>query len=110
MELIDKDAVIEKINELYSSLREHPGTCGTNYILGFQQMGCIIIDFCNSLKVKEVDLEKGIEVKKELSYEDYARFFKEYPNFPDDWGFDEAWVFAKYFFELGSKAQEREKS
>ena len=61
MNLIDKDAVIEKVNELYNSLREHPGTCGTNYILGFRQAGCIIIGFCNSLEVKEVNLEKEID-------------------------------------------------
>ena len=41
------------------------------------------------------------DIKKELSYEDYIKFFEEYPNFPDDWGFDEAWIFAKHFFELG---------
>ena len=43
---------------------------------------------------------KALEVK-ELSYEDYDNFFKEHPNFPNDWGFDEAWIFAKYFFKLG---------
>ena len=56
----------------------------------------------NTLEVKEVDLQK------ELSYEDYIRFFKEHPNFSEDWGFDETWVFAKYFFELGLKAQKGE--
>lgn len=30
-------------------------------------------------------------------------FFKEHPNFHDNWGFDEAWVFAKHFFELGMR-------
>jgi hypothetical protein len=55
----------------------------------------LIKDFLDTLEVKEVDLNK------ELSYEDYIGFFKEHPNFTDDWGFDEAWVFAKYFFELG---------
>mgnify|MGYP002523148967 CR=1 FL=1 len=52
-----------------------------------------------NLEVKEGDLEK------ELSYEDYVSFFEEHPNFPDDWGFDEAWIFAKHFFELGLKAR-----
>ena len=47
-------------------------------------------------------------LKKELSYDDYAGFFKEHPNFPDDWGFDEAWVFAKYFFELGMATSNKE--
>ena len=65
-----------------------------------------LLDFINTLEVKEMDM------KKELSYEDYIRFFDEHPNFPDDWGFDEAWVFAKHFFELGmqvsNKAQKGE--
>ena len=39
---------------------------------------------------------------------DYMSFFEEHPNFPDDWGFDEAWVFAKHFFKLGLKAQKGE--
>ena len=59
-----------------------------------------ILSLIDTLEVKEVDLEK------ELSYEDYIRFFEEHPNFPDDWGFDEAWVFAKHFFELGIKVAE----
>lgn len=53
------------------------------------------------LEVKKVDLEK------ELSLEDYNSFFKKYPDFPDNWGFDEAWIFAKYFFELGLKAAQK---
>ena len=57
---------------------------------------------CDALEVKEVDLEK------ELSYKDYVRFFEEHPNFPSDWGFDETWFFAKYFFEFGLKAQKGE--
>ena len=52
----------------------------------------------NTLEVREIDLEK------ELSYEDYKSFFEKYPNLSNDWGFDESWVFAKYFFELGLKA------
>lgn len=49
----------------------------------------------NTFEVKEVDLNK------ELSYEDYKGFFEKYPDLSDDWGFDEAWMFAKHFFELG---------
>ena len=56
----------------------------------------------NTLEVREIDLEK------ELSYEDYKSFFEKYPNLSNDWGFDESWVFAKYFFELGLKAQKGE--
>jgi len=58
-----------------------------------------LLSFIDTLEVKEVDLEK------ELSYEDYKGFFEKYPNLSDDWGFDETWVFAKYFFELGLKTQ-----
>ena len=50
-------------------------------------------------------ISEDVDLKKELSYEDYIGFFKEHPNFPDDWGFDECWVFAKHFFNLGLKAQ-----
>ena len=62
-----------------------------------------IILFLDDLEVKEVDL------KKELDYDDYMTFFKEHPDYSNgDWGFDECWVFAEYFFELGLKAQKGE--
>lgn len=35
-------------------------------------------------------------------------FLRNIQTFSDDWGFDEAWVFAKHFFELGLKAQKGE--
>ena len=57
-----------------------------------------LLDFLDTLEVKVVDLDI------ELSYEDYIGFFNEHPNFPNDWGFDEAWIFAKYFYELGLNA------
>jgi hypothetical protein len=37
-------------------------------------------------------------------------FFKEHPEYNDkdwDWGFDECWVFANYFYELGIKEAEK---
>ena len=86
---IELDALVAEIERL----REEKGTFYASDVL------YNLKDFINTLEVKEVDLEK------ELSYEDYIRFFKEHPNFSEDWGFDEAWVFAKYFFELGLKAQ-----
>jgi hypothetical protein len=61
----------------------------------------VLLNDIDTLEVKEVDLEK------ELSYEDYIGFFNEHPDFPDNWGFDEAWIFAKHFFELGLKAKEK---
>ncbi len=61
-----------------------------------------LLCFIDSLEVKEVDLEKG------LGYEDYINFFKEHPDYnKGDCGFDECWVFAKHFFELGLKAKEK---
>ena len=65
---------------------EHFATCGD------------IFKIIDNIEVKEVDLEK------ELSYEDYMDSFKKYPDLSDDWGFDECWMFAKHFFELGIKA------
>lgn len=52
----------------------------------------------NTLEVKEVDLEK------ELDYKDYIEFFNCHPTYNDgDWGFEEAWTFAEYFYKLGLK-------
>lgn len=50
-------------------------------------------------------IDKDIVAEKKLSYEDYIGFFESHPNFPNDWGYDEARIFAEYFFELGLKAQ-----
>ena len=106
MALIDKDALVARIkrliraNELYLSKPE------TDEVR-FQKTGAYsalndLLHFLDTLEVKEVDFDK------ELSYEDYKSFFEKYPNLSDDWGFDEAWAFAKYFYELGLKAQKGE--
>ena len=58
-----------------------------------------VLSLIDTLEVREMDLEK------ELSYDDYIKFFKEHPDISDDWGFDETWLCAKYFFELGLKSQ-----
>lgn len=59
-----------------------------------------LLSFLDTFEVKEVDLNK------KLSYEDYKGFFEKYPDFPDDWGFEEARTFAQYFFELGLKTKQ----
>ena len=103
MKLIDKAAVVAEIKRHISIAESQLALFGNederNRILWAQQKKVceIILSFLDTLEVKEMDLEK------ELSYEDYVGFFKKHPNFSDDWGFDEAWVFAKYFFELGLK-------
>ena len=50
--------------------------------------------------MKEADLEK------ELDYDDYMNFFKEYPEYDnEDWGFEEIWTFGQYCYKLGLKAK-----
>lgn len=62
-----------------------------------------ILSFLNTLETEEVGF------KKELDYNNYMNFFKKHPEYSNrDWGFDECWVFAKYFYELGLKAQKGE--
>ena len=96
MELIDKTALVAEIERKIHNI-DYEGLSDRN--IGQKQSLYHILSFLDTLEVKEMDFEK------ELSYEDYIGFFKEHPNFPDDWGFDEAWVFAKHFFELGFKAK-----
>ena len=53
--------------------------------------------------------DKENDVIEEINYEDYARFFKEHPNYNDgSWGFEETWTFAQYFYTLGLKAQKED--
>ncbi len=113
---IDKDAVAE-IKDLYEDIdkcigdlvlarskHDQRGVSDAHWkmetlMVNTQQVFSYILQH---LEVKEVDLEK------ELSYEDYKSFFEKYPDLSDDWGFDETWTCAKYFFELGLKAQKEE--
>lgn len=99
MQLIDKDALVAEIERIkkedyYDIHDEYDG-----FVRNALDKVLLLI---NTLEVKEMDLEK------ELSYEDYIGFFEDHPNFPDDWGYDEARVFAEYFFKLGLKAQKGE--
>jgi len=104
MELIDKDALVAEIDNLENTYKKCPTR--NSYEEGLK-VGRLIgyedaLYKINTLEVKEVDLNK------ELSLEDYKSFFKKHPDLSDDWGFDEAWMFAKYFYELGLKAQKGE--
>ena len=92
---IDKDALLAEIDKLKDEALECEDKSRWFLVAALKKR-------IESLEVKEVDLEK------ELSYDDYIRFFAEHPNFSDDWGFDEAWVFAEYFFKLGLKSQKGE--
>lgn len=99
MKLIDKAAVVAEIEARYNECLKRAKIIDAEYWNGKADAYRDMLVVLDTLEVKEVDL------KKELSYEDYVGFFKEHPNFSDNWGFDEAWVFAKYFFELDLKAK-----
>ena len=103
MELIDKAVVVAEIERRISVLKTNESVismlAGGMFVNEFKDL----LSFLDTLETKEVDL------KKELDYDDYIAFFKEHPEYNNgDWGFDECWVFAKYFFELGLKAQKGE--
>ena len=99
MELIDKSALVAEIKRRKKIVSD-PILSGSDLMIGERNAYFGLLSFINTLEVKEVDLEK------ELSLEDYKSFFEKHPDLSDDWGFDEAWMFAKHFFELGLKAQE----
>lgn len=96
VQYIDKDALLARIKKLKIDI----GNIFNEYDEGFWEGRTTAFDdiICalNTLEVKEVNLEK------ELDYDDYMSFFKEHPNYSSvDWGFEEAWTFAQYFYKLG---------
>ena len=97
-ELIDKADVVAELEKLYNLDYDNTSnlSCGKKIMLRH------ILLFLDTLETKEVDL------KKEFDYDDYMSFFNKHPNYSEDWGFDECWEFAKYFFELGIRAQKGE--
>ena len=100
---IDKSALVAEINRLQEATIDKNQNFLSSYHEGIFDGLSMLENFLDTLEVKEVDL------KKELDYDDYIAFFKEHPEYNNgDWGFDECWVFAKYFFELGLKAQKGE--
>ena len=109
MKPIDKAAVVAEIERRVEAIRKafnEPGILsGVDRTYAYAQYEAFksLFPYLDALETKEVDL------KKELDYDDYIAFFKEHPEYNNgDWGFDECWVFAKYFFELGLKAQKGE--
>lgn len=109
-QLIDKDTLaaeiekrIKKLQDLFKEDEKKLDSFQKIAILLCIEECKVVLNILNTLKAKEVDF------KKELNYEDYLSFFKEHPDYgKDDWGFDECWVFAKYFFELGLKTKKGE--
>lgn len=104
MKLIDKDRITAEIERLKGQLIR--GACASQVSM---ETNCKVeaynevLSFLDAIEAKEVDLEK------ELDYDEYITFFKEHPEYNnEDWGFNECWVFAKHFFELGIKAQKGE--
>ena len=89
---IDKSALVAEIERQKAQWR----ICKSSEAKYRREMLDDISSFIDTLEVKEVDLEK------ELNYDDYINFFNEHPDYNNnDWGFDEAWMFANYFFKLG---------
>ena len=106
MKLIDKAAVvaeIERRRDAALTRQKNLESIGQETVLNEMVANELnrILFFIGTLEVKEVDLNK------ELSYEDYTSFFKKYPDLSDDWGFEEAWTFAQYFFKLGLKVAQK---
>lgn len=90
---INKDALETEINRQHKILMQTNHTYGAQFVLGFRQACRQIIDFLDTLEVKEVDLDKkigdwyninGIPVTSDALKET-----------------------ARHFFELGLKAKQK---
>ena len=98
---IDKDKVVEEIENLISALKEHcnPNPFGnTEECMAAAEIGALntVLDTINTLEVKEVDLEKSLKgFMGRYAYENGG----EYPSAID---------IAKHYFELGLKARKGE--
>ena len=97
---IDKDALVAEIER---RIKERDFQMKSGCWISSTYMYEDLLDFLDTLEVKEVDLEK------ELDYNDYMNFFKEHPDYSNgDWGFEETWAFGQYCYELGLKLQKEE--
>ena len=85
---IDKDALIAKINHHLQFIPEHTNA----FIEGEEHAYRTILSFLDDLEVKEVDLEKEIELVK-----------GDYEQVDVAWNNDFDFI-AKHFFELGLRA------
>ena len=91
MELIDKTAVVAEIYKLRDFANDRWDIEEVNGIDKFLDK---LIPYINSIEVKEVDLEKELELWMAVN-EDNAGYFN-------------TLEFAKHFFELGLKVHEHE--
>ena len=89
---IDKDALVTKINHHLQFTPEHTNA----FIEGEEHAYRTILSFLGTLEVKEVDLEKEIELVK-----------GDYEQVDVAWNNDFDFI-ANHFFELGLKAQKGE--
>ena len=93
--LIDKDALVAELKRLQNALQDPAMNRESmrDYAHGGNKIINDILSFIDTLEVKEVDLKKEIE----LEY-----------NPIDGLEFEEFERIAKYFFELGLKATQKE--
>ena len=106
MKLIDKDALVAEIEKLSDIICQ--GVFADESKLGIEYYKERLLSFLDTLEVKEVDMEKEINKyicnnffgSQTLGF--FASRTKEEPNDVD------MALCAKYFFELGLKAQKGE--
>ena len=102
MELIDKSKVVAEIEKLY---KKNTDRCSIEGIAAAAQLR-MVLDFLDTLEVKEVDLEKHLKEDIEDVYFDLngvavkgATYYLTVEDIKE---------IAKHFFELGLKAQKGE--
>jgi len=96
---IDKAAVVAEINRQHKILMQTDHTYGAQFVLGFRQACRQIIDFLDTLEVKEVDFETAFVASND--------HFDEKNNY-GRWSESDLRQFAKHFFELGLKTTKEE--
>jgi len=107
---INKDILVAEIEKIKSYI-------GSDKYLSDFEKGCnfgredvcdSLLNFINTIEVKEVDLCKEIEEQITKYYNDCEQKLKEMDDNDNDFSFMTLDNFAKYFFELGLKAQKEE--
>lgn len=103
MELIDKAAVVTEIENLMC-------TTFTNFDEGVNVAAKTLLEFINTMEVKDVDLEKELEnlIEKEKAFITNNREVKYYNGDSFNHIYELEFI-AKYFYELGLKAKEEDK-
>ena len=96
MELIDKAAVVAEIERMFNEVKESTRESDTGTFYAMKHLR----SFLDTLKVKEVDLEKEIDKmwnpRFSLGWDDKSLLSINHKGFK---------IIAKHFFELGLKAQ-----